>query len=975
MARKRIKTLATEWGFPVEDLLAGCARLKLGHTQSESSLLAPEEADRLKADLDEQAHRASILRRETVLETSSGKILEKRLNATVMRRRHAEPGQSAGGADTPFHFEVEETRSESFVSPFLDDSDAAEGEAPVAFDSGHHAEPAVAGPRRVPEPFAVRSEPEIEEIGEADYEAHPPEAAVHIEYMEPAPEPEIAPEPEHPPVVAEAAAAPEAAPRAPSSRFGYRTDRVRPAESAERGSINLTRGSQTGPTLDDGQKGPRVLGKIDLRVKAPPARPASPGSRTAAGAPSARPGLTGRFAPQQQQPQPAEAMPQLPPDQVAKPGGGRGIKKKKVVKKGSTDLAAEREMRGLRVPKKRRALPGKEQRKTEITTPKASKRVVRITEGVTVGDLGRSMGVKAGDLIKKLMELGQMATLNQVLDVDTATLLAGEFGYSVENVSFDAESAIEEAPEEAVVGESVTRPPVVTVMGHVDHGKTSLLDAIRHTNVTAREFGGITQHIGAYTVEANGRTIAFVDTPGHEAFTAMRARGAKVTDIVVLVVAANEGVMPQTQEAINHARAANVPIIVAINKIDLPDANIDNVKQRLTQVGLVPEDYGGDTIVVPVSARTGEGIDKLLEMILLQADVMELKANPARAARGTIIESQLDRGRGPVATVLIQEGTLHQGDPFVSGVSYGRVRAMQDHLGQRRTEAGPSTPVEIFGLSSVPEPGTVFTAVVEESKARQVAEYRRSKQREGELAKTSRISLEDLSQRLAAGEVKELKVILKGDVQGSVEALADALARLSTEEVKLEVIHASAGAISETDVTLASASKAIIIGFNIRPEPKAASLAEKEGVEIRLYTVIYEAINDMREAMEGLLAPTYREKALGRAEVRKIFSVPGATVAGCMVVDGKIVRSARARLVRDGRPVWEGKLATLKRFKDDVREVAQGYECGIALENFNDVKPDDIIEAFEMEAILRKLAAPKPETVRGQAAVEKQLQP
>ncbi len=975
MARKRIKTLATEWGFPVEDLLAGCTRLKLGHTQSESSLLSPEEADRLKADLDEQAHRASILRRETVLETSSGKILEKRLNATVMRRRHAEPGQATGGAEAPFHFEVEEARGDSFVSPFLDESPAAQPEAQVAFDSGHYVEVPVAEPHRAPEPVVVRPEPEVEEIGEADYEAHPPEAAVHIEKMEAEREPEIAPVAAHPAVVAEAAAAPDAPPRAPSSRFGYRTDRVRPAESAERGSINLTRGSQTGPTLDDGQKGPRVLGKIDLRVKAPPARPASPGSRTAAGAPSARPGLTGRFAPQQQQAQPSEAMPQLPPDQVAKPGGGRGIKKKKVVKKGSTDLAAEREMRGLRVPKKRRALPGKEQRKTEITTPKASKRVVRITEGVTVGDLGRSMGVKAGDLIKKLMELGQMATLNQVLDVDTATLLAGEFGYSVENVSFDAESAIEEAPEETVVGESVTRPPVVTVMGHVDHGKTSLLDAIRHTNVTAREFGGITQHIGAYTVESNGRTIAFVDTPGHEAFTAMRARGAKVTDIVVLVVAANEGVMPQTQEAINHARAANVPIIVAINKIDLPDANIDNVKQRLTQVGLVPEDYGGDTIIVLVSARTGEGIDKLLEMILLQADVMELKANPARAARGTIIESQLDRGRGPVATVLIQEGTLHQGDPFVSGVSYGRVRAMQDHLGQRLTEAGPSTPVEIFGLSSVPEPGTVFTAVVEESKARQVAEYRRSKQREGELAKTSRISLEDLSQRLAAGEVKELKVILKGDVQGSVEALADTLARLSTEEVKLEVIHGSAGAISETDVTLASASKAIIIGFNIRPEPKAAALAEKEGVEIRLYTVIYEAINDMREAMEGLLAPTYREKALGRAEVRKIFNVPGATVAGCMVLDGKIVRSARARLVRDGRPVWEGKLATLKRFKDDVREVAQGYECGIALENFNDVKPDDIIEAFEMEAILRKLAAPKPETVRGQAAVEKQLQP
>jgi translation initiation factor IF-2 len=975
MARKRIKTLASEWGFPVEDLLAGSARLKLGHTQSESSLLSPEEADRLKADLDEQAHRATILRRETVLETSSGKILEKRLNATVMRRRHAEGGQAA--ADTPFHFEIEENRDDSFTSPFLGDP-PAETETPVMFDSEHHAESPPVEPHRAPEPVAVKPEPEIEEIGEADYEAHPPEAAVHLKDLEPElePEPEIVRhEPEPPPVVVEAAPVPEAAPAAPSSRFGYRTDRVRPAETAERGSINLTRGSQTGPTLDDGQKGPKVLGKIDLRPKAPPPRPASPGSRTAAGAPSARPGLTGRFAPQPQAAQPADGMPQVPPDQLAKPGGGRGIKKKKVVKKGSTDLAAEREMRGLRVPKKRRALPGKEQRKTEITTPKASKRVVRITEGVTVGDLGRSMGVKAGDLIKKLMELGQMATLNQVLDVDTATLLAGEFGYSVENVSFDAEQVIEEAPEEAVTGEMVTRPPVVTVMGHVDHGKTSLLDAIRHTNVTAREFGGITQHIGAYTVEANGRTIAFVDTPGHEAFTAMRARGAKVTDIVVLVVAANEGVMPQTQEAINHARAANVPIIVAINKIDLPDANLDNVKQRLTQVGLVPEDYGGDTITVPVSARTGEGIEKLLEMILLQADVMELKANPSRPARGTIIESQLDRGRGPVATVLIQEGTLHQGDAFVSGTSYGRVRAMQNHLGQRLTEAGPSTPVEIFGLSTVPEPGTVFTGVVEESKARQVAEYRRSKQREGELTKTSRISLEDLSTRMAAGEVKELKVILKGDVQGSVEALADALARLSTEEVKLEVIHASAGAISETDVTLASASKAIIIGFNIRPEPKAANLAEKEGVEIRLYTIIYEAINDMREAMEGLLAPTYREKALGRAEVRKIFNVPGATVAGCMVVEGKIVRSARARLVRDGRPVWEGKLATLKRFKDDAREVAQGYECGIALENFNDVKPDDIIEAFEMEAILRKLAAPTPQTVRGQAAVEKQLQP
>ncbi len=631
-------------------------------------------------------------------------------------------------------------------------------------------------------------------------------------------------------------------------------------------------------------------------------------------------------------------------------------------------------MRGLRVPKKRRAMPGKEQRKTEITTPKASKRVVRIAEGVNVAELARQMGVKAGEIIRKLMDLGVMSTLNQVLDVDTATLVASEFGYSVENVGFDVESAIDEGEEE-VVGEAVTRPPVVTVMGHVDHGKTSLLDAIRHTNVTEREFGGITQHIGAYMVEVHGRKISFVDTPGHEAFTAMRARGAKVTDMVILVVAADEGVMPQTVEALNHAKAAGVPIIVAINKIDRPEANLDRVKQQLTEHGLIPEDYGGDTITVPVSARSGEGVERLLEMILLQADLMELKANPDRTARGTVVESELDRGRGPVATVLIQEGTLRQGDPFVCGITYGRVRAMQDHLGNRITEAGPSTPVEIFGLSSVPEPGTAFTAVVDEAKARQVAEFRRSKQREGVLQKTSRISLEDLSSRMAAGEVKELRVIIKGDVNGSVEALAESLARLSVSEVKVELIHKSVGAISETDITLAAASKAVVIGFNVRPEPKAAQLAEKEGVDIRLYTIIYEVINDMREAMEGLLAPTFREKSLGRAEVRQTFVVQGTTVAGAMVSEGKLLRSARARLVRDGRVVWEGKIGTLRRFKDDAREVLAGYECGIGLENFNDVKPGDVIEDFEMETVLRKLAIPKPESVRGAGGgVEKPMQ-
>ncbi len=963
MARKRIKTLAVEWGVSVDDVLQSSVRLRLGHTHSESSLLAPEEADRIKADLDEQAHRAVLLRRETVVETSAGKVVEKRLNATVMRRRHAETG--AVPQDQPFHFEVDSNAEETFVAPFIEETPAPIIETPVLFDS----EPA---PSVVAEPEPAPAAPAVDASVPAAASAPPAEApppAGEARPLEPAAPVEVSPPAVSPerPVRIEPPRAPIAETR--SARNGGPTVVVtRPStQVGERGAINLTKGVQGGPTLDDGQRGPKVLGKIDLRPKAP-VRPASPPMRPGQ---VPRPGGPSRFGATAQQP--------APPDLGAQPGdtgkpGARTVKKRKVVKKGTVDFTAEREMRGLRVPKKRRALPGKEQRKTEITTPKASKRVVRITEGVTVGDLGRNMGVKAGELIKKLMEMGQMATLNQTLDLDTATLLAGEFGYSVENVAFDVEQAIEET-EEAEPGEALPRPPVVTVMGHVDHGKTSLLDAIRHTSVTAKEFGGITQHIGAYMVTANGREITFVDTPGHEAFTSMRARGAKVTDIVVLVVAANEGVMPQTIEAINHARAAKVPIIVAINKIDLPDANLDRTKQRLVEQGLIPEDYGGDTITVPVSARTGEGIEKLLEMILLQADVMELKATRDRAARGTVVESELDRGRGPVATVLIQEGTLHQGDAFVCGVSFGRVRAMLDHMGQRLTEASPSTPVEIFGLSSVPEPGTAFVAVTEESKARQVAEYRRSKQREGELAKTSRISLEDLSQRMAAGEVKELKVIVKGDVQGSVEAVTEALTRMSTGEVKLEVIHSSAGAISETDITLASASKAVVIGFNIRPEPKAAQLAEKEGVDVRLYTVIYEAINDMREAMEGLLAPTYREKSLGRAEVRKTFTVPGATIAGSMVVDGKITRSGRARLVRDGRVVWEGRISSLKRFKDDAREVLTGYECGIGLENFNDVKPGDVIEAFEMEAVLRKLAPAPSGPARGQAAAEKQLQP
>jgi translation initiation factor IF-2 len=690
-------------------------------------------------------------------------------------------------------------------------------------------------------------------------------------------------------------------------------------------------------------RGVKVLGKIDLRKAAP-----------ATSAPGQRPG---------------EA---LAPGGDAAALGVPGKKKKgrKVIQTTDRfDLMERDQQRAGKRPQKRRALPGKELKKTEITVPRASKRVIRISEVVTVADLSKAMGVKAGEVLKKLLDMGMMATINQALDHDTATLVASEFDYQVENVAIDVEQMLETEEAPGAEDGRILRAPVVTMMGHVDHGKTSLLDAIRTTDVAAGEAGGITQHIGASTVEANGRPITFLDTPGHEAFTAMRARGAKVTDIVVLVVAADDGVMPQTVEAINHARAANVPIIVAVNKVDKPDANPERVKQELANHGLAPEEWGGDTILVPVSAKTKEGVPQLLDMILLQADVLELHANAARQAKGTIIEARLDRGRGPVATVLVQEGTLRPGDSFVCGTQFGRVRAMVDDRGRRIESAGPSTPVEILGLGGVPEAGDTFVAVQDDQKARQVAEHRRGKQREAEMAKTAKVSLDELYQQIQSGEVKELKVVLKADVQGSVEALGEALRRLSTDDVRLAVLHGSVGGITESDVLLASASNAVVIGFNVRPEPKAAALAEREGVDIRLYTVIYEAVNDVRDALEGLLEPTLQEKVLGRAEVRQLFSITGlGQVAGCFVTDGKIVRGAKARLLRDHVVVHDGRLGSLRRFKEDVREVASGYECGLTLENYQDVKAGDVVEVFEVEQVARRLG---PSPSKGAQAAER----
>jgi len=505
-------------------------------------------------------------------------------------------------------------------------------------------------------------------------------------------------------------------------------------------------------------------------------------------------------------------------------------------------------------------------------------------------------------------------------------------------------------------GSLVRRPPVVTIMGHVDHGKTSLLDAIRETNVIAGEAGGITQHIGAYDVELNGRKITFLDTPGHEAFTAMRARGAKVTDIVILVVAADDGVMPQTREAVNHSKAAGVPIIVAINKIDKPGSKPERVRQELMELGLVSEEWGGDTIFVEVSAKKRINLPELLEMVLLQADVLDLKSNPDKPARGTIIEAKLDRGRGPVATVLVQEGTIKVGDYFVAGFQSGRVRAMQNYRGDKILNAGPAMPVEVIGFTGVPDTGDVFVSLADEKQAKEIAAHRAQKIRETELAKSSKLSLEQLYEKIQKGEVKDLNVIVKGDVQGSVEAVSESLRKLTTDAIRLNVIHASVGAITETDVNLATASNAIILGFNVRPEVKAQNLAEKEGVDLRLYNIIYDAVDDIKKAMEGLLEPTLKEKHLGRAEIREVFSVPKVgNVAGCFVLDGKMVRNARVRLLRDNVVIFEGKMSSLRRFKDDMKDVASGYECGIGLENYNDIKIGDIIEAFDIEKIAATL--------------------
>jgi translation initiation factor IF-2 len=587
---------------------------------------------------------------------------------------------------------------------------------------------------------------------------------------------------------------------------------------------------------------------------------------------------------------------------------------------------------------------------------KAAKRKIKFDEAIRLSDMAHQMGLKAQELIKVLFGLGVMATINQSLDYDTALLLAAEFEYEIENVSYSEEDLL--VPQASVdkPEDKKPRPPIVTIMGHVDHGKTSLLDAIRHSDITDGEAGGITQHIGAYHVSTERGEVVFLDTPGHEAFTTMRMRGAQVTDIVILVVAADDGVMDQTREAISHSKAAGVPIVVAVNKVDKEDANPDRVKRELAEFDLVPEDWGGQTIFVPVSAKQKTGLTELLEMVLLQAEVLELEANPDKPARGNIVEAKLDKGRGPVGTVLIQEGTIHQGDPFVCGLFHGRVRAMFNDRGKKIKSAGPAIPVEIQGFDGIPDAGDEFICVADDKVARRIAQERQLRHREKELAGKSKVTLESFLASKPDQETLNLNVIVKADVQGSLEAISEALGKMATEEIKVDIVHGGAGAITESDVLLASASDAIIIGFNVRPTMKVKEVAEREEVEIRFYDIIYKLTKEIKDAMSGMLSPDIKENYLGQAEVRQTFSVPKVgTVAGCMVVDGKLTRNSQVRLLREGVVIYTGLLSSLKRFKDDVKEVAKGYECGCGLEKYNDLKVGDIIEAFEEVEIARTL--------------------
>jgi translation initiation factor IF-2 len=745
----------------------------------------------------------------------------------------------------------------------------------------------------------------------------------------------------------------------------------------------VVRAEEPAPAESATATGRFVPPTLRLRIEEPgqpvkPARPLMPAKRPAQGQPTMvqRPAATPPPAPRAATPRPvsAPAAPRgsyPPPPRPTTPamlGGPRPLPAQPVRQQAQQARPGTPPARPAYPPPRPpgparpTGRPGQARRERPIAplmpampaAPPPITRTITLAEGMTVKDLAEKLDVRVKDVLAKLLMKRMMMTINSTLDMETAKDIAREFGAEIEMRSFEEELVSAEV-EQTRPEDLKPRAPVVTVMGHVDHGKTSLLDAIRETRVAEREAGGITQHIGAYHVDVGGRSVVFLDTPGHEAFTLMRARGAKVTDVVVLVVAADDGVMPQTREAIDHAKAANVPIVVAINKIDKPGSNPDNVRRELAEVGLVPEEWGGQTVMVPVSAKKRQNLEQLLEMILLSSDILELKANPRRPASGTVLEAKLDRGRGPVATVLVQDGKLSVGDNFIAGPVVGRVRALIDDRGRPVKVAGPATPVEVLGLTSLPQPGDAFQTVADAAKARQIATFRQTRAKEQALgAKGGRLTLESLKEQIAEGGVKELPIIVKADVQGSAEVLADTLTKLSDDKVKINIIRSGVGAINESDVLLASASNAIIVGFNVRPDRNAADVAEREQVDIRLHSVIYNVTDEIKKGMAGLLEPTFKEVRIGTAEIREVFRVPKVgSIAGCMVTDGRITRAGdtQVRLLRDNVVVHEGRISSLRRFKDDVSEVKSGLECGISLERFNDVKVGDVIEVFTMERV------------------------
>jgi translation initiation factor IF-2 len=934
MAKMRVYELAKELKIDNKELVRQL--IEFGYdVRNHMSTLTPEEAQEV---------------REKTKESRSEVVEEKRVTKTVIRRRRKKVDAEAE--------EAQSEKEEAEAAP-----EAEEKREPVAEEAQAAAEAAEPAPEPAEEakaeeaPKEEAAAPEVapEPVPEAEQAEPPAEAA---EAAEAAPT-EEAPAGEPPAEEAAAKTAEGAAPElAAEEAAAAEAPAEKPAEEPKKAKKTKAEAEPAEKPEKKAKPKPKKKPRGDepARIISRPTKPVAPTLPSG-----------GRPAPPSRRPGPPKHQDMMPPP-GPQPEKVEGTRKRKKGKKAAPipdddflisrtksrkkEILNKADLYAGRGSRRKRGAP-KKAKKTEVTTPKAIKRRVKVSEAITVGELAKRMGVKAAEMVGRLMKQGMMLTLNQSLDVDEATLVANEFGFDVESVGFEEHNLLEKKQDNPE--EMEQRPPVVTIMGHVDHGKTSLLDTIRRSDVVGGEAGGITQHIGAYNVRLeSGGQVVFVDTPGHEAFTEMRARGSQVTDIVVLVVAADDGVMEQTKEAISHSKAAEVPIVVAINKIDKPGAEPDRVRRELSELELVPEDWGGDTIMVEVSAKTGDGVSDLLEMLFLQAEVLELAANPDKMARGHILEARLDKGRGPVATLLVQEGTLKNGDAFVCGVYAGKVRALFDDLGRRVDEAGPSIPVEVQGLGGVPEAGDEFVVVESDKVARQIADHRATKKRETELSQAKGVSLEGFFDQLQEGEISELKLVVKADVQGSVQAVVEALNKLGNEQVKVDVIQAATGAITETDVMLASASDAIIIGFNVRPAGKVSEVAEAERVEIKTYEVIYQMLDDVTAALTGMLAPLVEEEVIGRVEVRDTFGVPKiGTIAGSYVTSGKVERNAMARLLRDGKVIANTKISSLRRFKDDVKEVAQGFECGIGLENYNDIKLGDEIEIY----VTREVAA------------------